>query len=168
VTWIIWGADWNGPDTLGFHNLALNMPKRYLLVRTLRCATILCLLATGLERLRQLIFPHRTGLRVRAIAAAVTVGCIVLFFEVARQALDPKTSIWTTHTITILFTMLAAAALTFAALNTKAEGALRQSEAVHLSLSARKMPSSAKQRKVWSPVGTERQKRCTATRALKP
>ena len=60
----------------------------------------------------------------------MTVGCIVLFFEVARQALDPKTSIWTTHTITILFTMLAAAALTFAALNTKAEGALRQSEAV--------------------------------------
>jgi PAS domain-containing protein len=87
-------------------------------------------LATRRERFRQLILINRAGLRVRAIQAAVAAGCMVLFFEVAKQALYPKTSIWTTHTITILLTMLATAVVSFAALNQKAEGTLRQSETV--------------------------------------
>jgi len=49
-------------------------------------------------------------------------------FEVAKQALYPRTSVWTSHTITILFTMLAAAVVTFAVLKTEAEDALHQSE----------------------------------------
>lgn len=108
------------------------MPKQHPLIRTLRCATIARLLAAGRERVRQLILPNRAGLitRMRAIKAAAITGCLMFVFEAATHALYPKTSIWTSHTITILFTMLAVAAVTFAILNEKAEGTLRQSETV--------------------------------------
>jgi diguanylate cyclase (GGDEF)-like protein/PAS domain S-box-containing protein len=107
------------------------MPKQPL-IRTLRCATIARLIAAGRERFRQLILPNRAGLstRIRAIKAAAIAGCLMFVFETAKHALYPKTSIWTSHTITILFTMLAAAVVTFAARNERAEGTLRQSETV--------------------------------------
>src|SRR5450432_244013 len=98
--------------------------------RALRCAAIAQLFAAGLERFRQLILPNRAGLsaRVRAIKAAAITGCLIFAFEAAKHALYPKTSIWTSPTITILFTMLAAAGVIFAALNKRTEDALRRSE----------------------------------------
>jgi diguanylate cyclase (GGDEF)-like protein/PAS domain S-box-containing protein len=65
---------------------------------------------------------------MRAIKAAATIGCIMLAFEAAKQALYPTTSIWTSPAITILFTTLACVAVTFAALRKEAEATLRQSE----------------------------------------
>jgi diguanylate cyclase (GGDEF)-like protein/PAS domain S-box-containing protein len=78
---------------------------------------------------RQLILPNRAalGTRIRAIKAAMTIGCIMFVFEAAKQALFPTASIWTSHTITVLFTMLAAFVI-LAVLMKEAEDALRQSE----------------------------------------
>jgi len=78
---------------------------------------------------RQVILPNRSALSTRmgAIKAALATGCIMFVFEAAKQALYPKTSIWTSHTITILFTTLAAAVVTFAVLN-KGEAAFHESE----------------------------------------
>ncbi|MBZ5666050.1 MAG: EAL domain-containing protein [Acidobacteriia bacterium] len=62
---------------------------------------------------------------MRAIKAAATTGCIMFVFEAAKQALYPTTPIWTSHTITIVFTMFAAAVVTFAVLRRKAESEMR-------------------------------------------
>jgi diguanylate cyclase (GGDEF)-like protein/PAS domain S-box-containing protein len=67
---------------------------------------------------------------MRAIEATVVAGCSVLFVEVAKEMLYPKTSIWPTDTVTILFTMLASAVATFAAFKEKAAGVLCQTETV--------------------------------------
>ena len=106
------------------------MFKQYPTIRALRCAAIAVVLAVGLERFRQLILHNSTALsaHMRAIKATAATGCIMFVFEVAKQALYPRTSVWTSHTITILFTMLAAAVVTFAVLKTEAEDALHQSE----------------------------------------
>ena len=53
---------------------------------------------------------------MRAIKAAAITGCIVFVFEATKQYAYPETSIWTSHTISILFTALAAAAVTFVVL----------------------------------------------------
>src|SRR4029077_4788769 len=105
------------------------MFKQYPTIRA-RCSAIAVVLAAGLERFRQLIFPNCTALstRTRAIKATAATGCIMFVFEVAKQSLYPRASVWTSHIITILFTMLAAAVVTFAALKKAAEDALRQSE----------------------------------------
>src|SRR6202140_5429831 len=105
------------------------MFKQYPMIRALRCAAIAVLLAAGLERFRQVILHNCTlNTRMRAIKATAATGCIMFVFEVAKQALYPRTSGWTSHTITILFTMLAAAVVTFAVLKKEAEDALHQSE----------------------------------------
>jgi NO-binding membrane sensor protein with MHYT domain len=61
----------------------------------------------------------RTGVlsaRIRAVRAAMTTFCIMLAFEVAKQALHPSISIWASHTVTILFATLMAPALSFVVL----------------------------------------------------
>jgi hypothetical protein len=50
-----------------------------------------------------------------------------LFLKQLSRPFIPKTSIWTSHTITILFAALAAAVVTFAVLK-KVEAALHESE----------------------------------------
>jgi diguanylate cyclase (GGDEF)-like protein/PAS domain S-box-containing protein len=106
------------------------MSPRYRLIRTRRCATIARFLAAGLEGFKHLIFANRAGLstRMRAVRAAATAGCIIFVIEVATQAFHPKISIWTSHTITILVSTVAAVVVTFAVLKKEAEDALRQSE----------------------------------------
>jgi diguanylate cyclase (GGDEF)-like protein/PAS domain S-box-containing protein len=105
------------------------MFKQYPTIRALRCAAIVVLLAAGLERFRQLIHHNCTlSTRMRAIKATAATGCIMFVFEVAKQAPYPRTSVWTSHTITILFTMLAAAVVSFAVLKKEAEDTLHQSE----------------------------------------
>jgi diguanylate cyclase (GGDEF)-like protein/PAS domain S-box-containing protein len=64
---------------------------------------------------------------MQAIKAALATGCVMFVFEAAKQAFYPKTSIWTSHTITILFAALTAAVVTFAVLK-KVEAALHESE----------------------------------------
>ena len=105
------------------------MSKQYLSIRALRCATIALFLAAGLEGFRRIILPHRSALstRMQAIKAALATGCVMFVFEAAKQAFYPKTSIWTSHTITILFAALTAAVVTFAVLK-KVEAALHESE----------------------------------------
>jgi len=105
------------------------MSKQYLSTRALSCATIALFLAAGLEGFRRIIVPNRSAssTRMRAIKAALATGCIMFVFEAAKQAFYPKTSIWTSHTITILFTMFAAAVGAFAVLK-KVEAALHESE----------------------------------------
>ncbi len=51
--------------------------------------------------------------RIRALSAAMTTFCIMAVFEAAKQAIHPKITIWTSHSITILFTTLVAAVLSF-------------------------------------------------------
>jgi diguanylate cyclase (GGDEF)-like protein/PAS domain S-box-containing protein len=51
--------------------------------------------------------------RIRALRAAMTTFCIVLVFEVAKQALHHKITDWASHTATILFATLVAAILSF-------------------------------------------------------
>ena len=51
--------------------------------------------------------------RIRALGAAMATGCIMFVFETAKQTLHPKITIWTSHTITILFTTLVAAVVSF-------------------------------------------------------
>src|ERR1035438_1251285 len=107
------------------------MSKRYAFCRALRCATIgLFLGADPSMGFKQSILPIRAevGLRMRAIKAAATIGCVMFVLEAAKQALYPTTSIWTSHAITILFTTLAGGAVTFAALKYGTKAALRQSE----------------------------------------
>jgi diguanylate cyclase (GGDEF)-like protein/PAS domain S-box-containing protein len=96
----------------------VNMSTQNRLIRALRCTTIALFLAAGVEGFKQLIFPNRAALRtrLRALIAAATTGCIMFIFEAAKQALHPKISIWTSHTITILFSTLAAAVVTFVVL----------------------------------------------------
>jgi diguanylate cyclase (GGDEF)-like protein/PAS domain S-box-containing protein len=106
------------------------MPKQYLSIEALRCATIARFLAAGLERSRQRVVSNRAGfsLCMRAIKAAAIAGCIMLAFEAAKQAIHPQMSISTSHALTILFTTLPAGAVTFAALRKGTEAALRQLE----------------------------------------
>jgi PAS domain-containing protein len=54
--------------------------------------------------------------RIRALRAAMTTFCIMVIFEVAKQALHPRISVWTSHTVTILFATLVAAVLSFTVL----------------------------------------------------
>ena len=49
-------------------------------------------------------------------------------FEAGKQTLYPRTSIWASHILTILFTTLAAAVVTFAVLKKEAESEVRRSE----------------------------------------
>ena len=61
----------------------------------------------------------RTGVlsvRILVPRAAMLTFCIMLVFEAAKQAIDPNITIWTSHTVTILFTTLVAAILSFAVL----------------------------------------------------
>ena len=61
----------------------------------------------------------RTGvlsLRIRVLRAAILTFGIMFVFEVAKQALPAGTTIWTSHAVTILFTTLLAAALSFTVL----------------------------------------------------
>jgi diguanylate cyclase (GGDEF)-like protein/PAS domain S-box-containing protein len=64
--------------------------------------------------------------RIRALRAAMTTFCLMIVFEVAKQALHPKISIWTSHTVTILFATLVAAILSFTV--------LRKEEQLHFEL----------------------------------
>ena len=54
--------------------------------------------------------------RIRALRAAMTTFCLMIGFEVAKQAVQPKVSTWTSHAETILFTTLLATVLCFTAL----------------------------------------------------
>jgi diguanylate cyclase (GGDEF)-like protein/PAS domain S-box-containing protein len=56
------------------------------------------------------------SVRILAPRAAMLTFCIMLVFEAAKQALDPNITIWTSHTVTILFATLVAAVLSFAVL----------------------------------------------------
>jgi diguanylate cyclase (GGDEF)-like protein/PAS domain S-box-containing protein len=105
------------------------MSTQYRLIRTIRRAAIALFLTAGVERLKQLIFPNRPALsiRVRAIRAAATTGCIMFLFEVAKLALYPEISIWTSHTITILFSTLAVAVVTFCVLKKEKRSCLELS-----------------------------------------
>jgi diguanylate cyclase (GGDEF)-like protein/PAS domain S-box-containing protein len=107
------------------------MLKQFPTIRALRCAAIAVPLAAGLEPFRQPIVHNCSALstRMRAIKATAATGCIMFVFEVAKQALYPRTSVWTSHAVTILFTMVTAALVTFAVLKKEAEDALRQSGA---------------------------------------
>jgi diguanylate cyclase (GGDEF)-like protein/PAS domain S-box-containing protein len=57
-------------------------------------------------------------LRVRILAtrAAMLTFCIMVIFEVAKQALRPTITIWVSHAVTILFATLGAAVLSFTVL----------------------------------------------------
>jgi|SRR5450755_2243691 len=69
------------------------------LIRALGRATIGLFLVASVEGVRPLIFSNRAALstRMRAIRATATTGCIMFVFEVAKQALHPEMSIWTSH-----------------------------------------------------------------------
>jgi len=56
------------------------------------------------------------GARIRALRAAMITFCLMIVFEVAKQALRPNISIWTSHTVTILFATFVASILSFAVL----------------------------------------------------
>jgi diguanylate cyclase (GGDEF)-like protein/PAS domain S-box-containing protein len=56
------------------------------------------------------------SVRILAPRAAMLTFCIMFVFEAAKQALDPNITIWTSHTVTILFATLVAAVLSFAVL----------------------------------------------------
>jgi len=103
-------------------------------LRARRYATIAHPLAAGVSAVKRLIVPNRPTLstNVRAVRAAAITGCIVFLFEAAKQSFYPRTSFWTSHTIfisiSILFTALAAAAVTFVVLKEERREALGQSE----------------------------------------
>jgi diguanylate cyclase (GGDEF)-like protein/PAS domain S-box-containing protein len=56
------------------------------------------------------------SVRIRALRAAMFTFCMMFIFEKAKQSIDPKISIWTSHSVTILFAALAAAAFSFTVL----------------------------------------------------
>ena len=56
------------------------------------------------------------SVRIRALGAAMATGCIMFVFEAAKQALHSKITIWTSHTVTILFATLVAGVVSFIAL----------------------------------------------------
>jgi diguanylate cyclase (GGDEF)-like protein/PAS domain S-box-containing protein len=56
------------------------------------------------------------SIRILATRAAMLTFCIMFVFEVAKQALRPTITIWTSHVITILFATLVAAVLSFTVL----------------------------------------------------
>src|ERR1700730_3320790 len=107
------------------------MVKQHPLLRALRYATIAHPLAPRPEEPKQLIVPNRTtlGTYMRAIRAGAITGCIVLVVEAVRQSVYPRTSIWTSLTISILFTAWVAAAVTFVVLKKERNEALCHSEA---------------------------------------
>ena len=74
--------------------------------------------------------PRSWSVHIRVLRVALTTGCIMFCLEAAKQAIHPKITIWASHTITILFTMLVAGLLGFAAFRKEAEtqAALRQPE----------------------------------------
>jgi diguanylate cyclase (GGDEF)-like protein/PAS domain S-box-containing protein len=68
----------------------------------------------GLGELKQFIVPNRRTLSacMRVVRGAAITGCVVFVFEAAQESAYPRTSIWIAHTIFILFTALATAAVT--------------------------------------------------------
>jgi diguanylate cyclase (GGDEF)-like protein/PAS domain S-box-containing protein len=68
------------------------------------------------------------SVRIRALRTAMLTFCIMLVFEAAKQALHPRTTIWTSHIVTILFATLVAAVLSFTV--------LRKEERLHFDLSS--------------------------------
>ena len=105
------------------------MSKQYPFPAFRRATTVL-FLAVGLERFKQLILPKGAAFTtiMRAIRAAAATGCVMFVFEVAKRALHPQTSLWTSHAIMILFTTIAAAVVTLAVPKKEAEETSRQSE----------------------------------------
>jgi|ERR1700722_6521834 hypothetical protein len=63
---------------------------------------------------------------MRVIRAGMTTGCILFVFEAAMGVVSPTKSTWTSHTISILFTTLVAAAVMFVALKKELRGQLCQ------------------------------------------
>jgi len=106
------------------------MFKQHRFLRALGYATIVHSFAAGIENLKQLTFPNHTTLNtyMRAIRAAAITGCIVFLLEAAQQSVYSRTSIWTSHTIWLLITTVAVAAVTFAVLKKEGEEVLCQSE----------------------------------------
>jgi len=51
--------------------------------------------------------------RIRALRTAMATFCVMFVFEAAKQILHPRTQIWTSHALTILFTTLLVAVLSF-------------------------------------------------------
>ncbi len=52
---------------------------------------------------------HVLSARVRVLGAATATGCVMFVFEAAKQVLHPKITVWTSHTVTILFATLVVA-----------------------------------------------------------
>jgi diguanylate cyclase (GGDEF)-like protein/PAS domain S-box-containing protein len=76
-------------------------------------------LTTAYNRLVSEPRTMRTGvlsIRMLVPRAAMLTFCIMLVFEAAKQAIDPNITIWASHAVTILFTTLVAAVLSFAVL----------------------------------------------------
>jgi diguanylate cyclase len=79
----------------------------------------IAILTTANQRLIHKPTTMRTSVvsvRIRALRAAMFMFCMMFVFEKAKQAIDPKISIWTSHSVTILFAALAAAAFSFTVL----------------------------------------------------
>ena len=51
--------------------------------------------------------------RIRALRTAMATFCVMFVFEGAKQAVQPKITVWTSHAFTILFATLLAAVLSF-------------------------------------------------------
>ncbi len=79
----------------------------------------IAILTAGYNRLLREPRTMRTGVlsaSIRALRTAMTTFCVMLVFEAAKQALYPKTSIWTSHLVTILFATVMAAVLSLTVL----------------------------------------------------
>jgi len=109
------------------------MSEQCTFLRAIRDTTIVHTLARGLGKLKQLSVRNRTNpsISVRVMRAVATGGCIIFIFAAGKQAVYPKTSIWTSHIVSILFAMLAAAIVTFIVLEKECKEALCQSEMQH-------------------------------------
>jgi diguanylate cyclase (GGDEF)-like protein/PAS domain S-box-containing protein len=53
------------------------------------------------------------SVRIRALRTAMATFCVMFVFEAAKQAVQPKITIWTSHALTILFATSLAAVLSF-------------------------------------------------------
>jgi diguanylate cyclase (GGDEF)-like protein/PAS domain S-box-containing protein len=76
----------------------------------------IAILTTANQRLIHKPTTMRTSVvsvRIRALRAAMFTFCMMFIFQEAKQAIDPTISIWTSHSVTILFATLAAAAFSF-------------------------------------------------------
>jgi diguanylate cyclase (GGDEF)-like protein/PAS domain S-box-containing protein len=112
------------------------MFKQHPLLRSPRHATIVHPRVARPERLKQLTIPSRTTPRAYpgAITAAAITGCSVFVFDAAQQSVYHGRSIWTSHSISFLFTALLAGVVTFVVLKKditkrkRSEEVLRNSE----------------------------------------